>query len=253
MSTSTDASLWFRRFNPSPSATMRLACFPHAGGSASFFLPLSRAMHPECEVLSVQYPGRQDRRNEPLASSISALADSIADHMSHWSDKPLALFGHSMGATLAYEVTRRISSPNIPIALFVSGRRAPSRYRQESVHTLSDDQLLVELKVLGGTDSRAFADEDIVRMILPVVRADYQAIETYRHEPGPKVSTPIFAHIGDQDPRVTVDEASSWQSHTSNSFEMHVHSGDHFYITKHVDSISKHIKQTLAVHRNFPT
>ncbi|WP_308165636.1 thioesterase II family protein [Nocardia noduli] len=226
-------------------------CFPHAGGSASFFLPLSRAMPPEVEVLSVQYPGRQDRRNESPAGSIAALADSIADNM-RFSDKPLALFGHSMGAILAYEVTKRLSITKSPIALFVSGRRAPSRYRLEIAHTLSDEKLLEELKTLGGTDSRAFADNDIVRMILPVVRADYRAIETYFHEPGTEVSIPISAHIGDRDPRVTVDEASSWKRHTSSSFELHIHTGGHFYLTKHVDSIITHIQQKLSEHTYPP-
>ncbi len=211
-------------------------------------MPLSRAMSPEVEVLSVQYPGRQDRRNEQPAGSIAALADSIADNISHFSDKPLALFGHSMGAILAYEVTRRISITNSPIALFASGRRAPSRYRPEIAHTLSDEKLLEELKMLGGTDSRAFADNDIVRMILPAVRADYRAIETYFYQPGSEVSTPIFAHIGDRDPRVTFDEASSWKEHTSNSFELHTHTGGHFYIAEHTNSIATHIQQKLSEH-----
>lgn len=103
-----DNGLWIRRFHPRPDGDVRLVCLPHAGGSASFFFPVSQAMPPSVDVLCVQYPGRQDRRAEPVIDSIPDLADQVFAALLPWADRPLAFFGHSMGATLAFEVARRL-------------------------------------------------------------------------------------------------------------------------------------------------
>src|SRR5688572_26153562 len=92
---------WIRRFHPSPEAAARLVCFPHAGGAASFYFPMSEALSPAVEVLAVQYPGRQDRLAEAPLADINALADHITSGLSHLDDRPLALFGHSMGSLVA--------------------------------------------------------------------------------------------------------------------------------------------------------
>ena len=97
---------WIRGFHPGADGAPRLVCFPHAGGSATFYFPLSRALAPSMEVLAVQYPGRQDRRAEPCIDSIDGLADEIVDALRPLTDRPMALFGHSMGAVLAYETAR---------------------------------------------------------------------------------------------------------------------------------------------------
>src|SRR5262249_29653456 len=100
--------LWVRRFHPAPSAGSRLVCLPHAGGSASYFLPISRGLSPQVEVLAVQYPGRQDRRAEPCIEDVGGLADQITASLQPWIDRPVALFGHSMGAILGFEVALRL-------------------------------------------------------------------------------------------------------------------------------------------------
>lgn len=99
---------WFRLFSSAPDAAVRLLCLPHAGGSASFYFPVAQALSPSVEVLAVQYPGRQDRRMEPLIDDIHTLADRITEELSAYRDKPLALFGHSMGAVLGFEVAQRL-------------------------------------------------------------------------------------------------------------------------------------------------
>src|ERR1700712_4687720 len=115
---------WIRRFHESPGASARLVCFPHAGGAATYFYPLSRTLAPSIEALAVQYPGRQDRRAEPCVDDIHELADLVAPALLEWADRPLALFGHSMGATLAFEVAGRLEKAGVrPAGLFVSGRR----------------------------------------------------------------------------------------------------------------------------------
>lgn len=226
----TDSSPWIRRFVPSPHARTRLLCLPHAGGSAPFFLPVARALAPDVDVLAVQYPGRQDRRAEPGVDDIGVLADHVAREARRWADTPLAIFGHSMGATLGFEVARRLA-PDVPLlGLVASGRSAPSCVRVEQVHRYDDTQLLGEIRSLAGTDTQVFDDDEIVRMILPALRVDYRAVETYRCEPGARIAAPITVLTGDADPRTSLEQARAWEGHTDGEFELRVFPGGHFYL-----------------------
>lgn len=246
MTVSLDTQVWLRRFHPAPSAAARLVCFPHAGGSASWFHPVSRALSPSAEVLAVQYPGRQDRRGEPLVDDLFVLADQLADVLAG-EPGPLAFFGHSMGASLAFEVARRLEPRGTRLlGLFVSGRRAPSAPRDERVHEQDDEGLLAEVRRLSGTDSQVLADDEIVRMVLPALRNDYRAAEIYRYRPGPDVSCPIVALIGEDDPKVTEAEALQWATHTSGAFELKTFPGGHFYLTEHHAAVNRLLGARLA-------
>ncbi|MGW1597930.1 thioesterase II family protein [Streptomyces sp. NPDC002343] len=231
--------LWIRRYHPRPDAAARLVCLPHAGGSATFYHPVSASMPASVDVLAVQYPGRQDRRHEPCAASIQELADQVTPALLPWADRPLVLFGHSMGASLGFEVARRLERDHgiVPRALFASARRAPSCPRDESVHLRDDDGLIEEMRRLSGTDSAVLDDVELLRMALPAIRADYRAAETYAYEPGPNLRCPVVALVGDDDPKVTVDEARAWSRHTDASFECHVFQGGHFYLTSHQQQV----------------
>ncbi|UGT60386.1 thioesterase II family protein [Nocardia asteroides] len=241
------SSLWVRRYYPSAEPEVRLACFPHAGGAASFYLPVAKAFSPSCEVLAIQYPGRQDRRSESPIGRIDAIADAVAVQLKSENDRPLALFGHSMGALIAYEVALRLQSFGISlVALFVSGRRAPSLYSSERAHLLSDDALMAEIVKMEGTDGRILNDADLMSSLLPVIRADYCAVETYKHDPNSRLTAPIYAHCGIDDPRVSVDEAHSWRFHTSGAFALDTYPGGHFYLIKESESLIASIKRVLS-------
>src|SRR6516225_5777859 len=130
MSNQSSDELWCRRFRPSSTATARLVCLPHAGGSAPFFLPVAAALSPEVDVVAIQYPGRQDRRKEPPLTTVRALADQIHGVLSRQPPLPVTLFGHSLGGSIAFEVARRLEAGGSPpVRLFASGRRAPSAHR----------------------------------------------------------------------------------------------------------------------------
>jgi pyochelin biosynthetic protein PchC len=242
----TDTGAWIRRFHPAPEAGHRLVCFPYAGGSASYFFAVARSLAPSVDVLAIQYPGRQDRRKEPFIDNLPELADACAEVLSGWTDRPLAFFGHSMGATLAFEVALRLERRGTVLTgLFASGRRAPSRVRDEREHLGTDAQLIREIKGLGSAESGLLDDQEIVSMVLPAIRNDYKAAETYRYTPGPRLSCPVYALTGDGDPKATVDEVKSWGEHTTADFELSVYPGGHFFVNDHVPAILELISTKL--------
>lgn len=244
MSVSPADGLWCRRFDPAPDAAHRLVCFPHAGGSASYYRPMATALSPSVDVVAVQYPGRQDRRNEPLVDDIGTLADQVHEVLRGWDDRPLTFFGHSMGALVAFEVARRFEDEaSGPVRLFASGRRAPSRYRDENVHRRDDNGIIAEVKSMSGTDDRLLGDEELIRMILPALRGDYRAVETYRSAPGATVGCPVTALVGDSDPKTSIDEARDWEKHTTADFDLHVFSGGHFYLNSRSAEVLKVLEE----------
>lgn len=207
-------------------------CFPHAGGAASWYQPFAQAFSGRCELVAVQYPGRQDRRSEPLIDDIRVLADRIAPLLAR--DRPLHLFGHSMGAMVAFEVALRVG----PDHLFVSGRRAPQIVRDDRVHLRDDAGLIAEVRRLAGTNARVFDDEELVRMVLPAIRADYRAAETYRYRPGPALTCPVTALTGDADPKASVDEVGRWRERTTGTFSVHVFAGGHFFLSDNRSAVA---------------
>ncbi|MDT3443223.1 thioesterase II family protein [Pseudofrankia sp. BMG5.37] len=228
----TARDLWIQNFHPAPLAPCRLVCFPHAGGSASFYHPISRSLAPAVEVLAVQYPGRQFRRAEKCIEDIGEMADRICDSLARHADRPMALFGHSMGAVLAFEVALRLerATPDTVIHVFASARSAPSVHGGEAIHERDDEALLAHLRQLGGTQLKLLGDTELLPLILPALRSDYRAVDRYRHRAGERLRCAVTALTGDADPAVSVDAARGWRDHTQGSFDLCVLPGGHFYL-----------------------
>jgi pyochelin biosynthesis protein PchC len=249
-----NSDLWIRRFHPVEDPAVRLICFPHAGGSASSYFTLSRSLTPAVEVLAVQYPGRQERRGEPGIGDLGMLADQVTDAIEPWTGHPFALFGHSMGSVVAFEVARRLEARpgGRPRHLFVSGRRAPSLQRRRNVHLRDDAGVVEELLSLGGTDHRFLQDDELLATILPATRSDYQAIETYVYPGGPRVVCPVTAMVGDADPESGLDDTRAWSDHCGGGFELRVFPGGHFYLdacrTAVADTITAALQQQIGDH-----
>ncbi|MBC6450938.1 thioesterase II family protein [Actinokineospora xionganensis] len=241
--------LWVRRFHPAPAAAHQLVCLPHAGGSASYYFPMSKALSPDVDVLAVQYPGRQDRVAEPLVDSVHELADRLADVIAPRADRPLTLFGHSMGAAVAFELASRLQARGITAhRLLVSGRRAASLVREgERVHEADDAGVIAAMKRLGGVDTALLAEPGLVELILPSVRNDFRAVETYRPRSAPVLDAPIVAFCGDDDPTTSVEEAQGWASHTGGGFSLEVYSGGHFFLNEHMGAVVERVRVELGV------
>lgn len=241
------ATPWLRRFHSGPGQGPRLVCFPHAGGAASYYFRLSRTLHPSMEVVAVQYPGRQDRRMEPPIEDIARLADLIAGELQAIQPRPTLLFGHSMGALVAFEVARRLERAGAaPLTLMTSGRRAPSTTRATAMHLHDDARLVNELRAMDGTHNQILEDEQLLSMVLPVLRSDYRAVETYTHVPGSPLRCPIVSLIGAHDPQATIDEVRAWAGHTAGGFTLRVFDGGHFYLDAAVDEVVGVIRSSAA-------
>ncbi|MFD4628500.1 thioesterase II family protein [Streptomyces sp. NPDC058284] len=244
----TGSGVWLRRYHDAAAAPVRLVCFPFAGGSASYYFGLSGLLAPGIEVLSVQYPGRQDRHAEPCLESVAELADGVVAHLPA-DGKPFALFGHSLGAIVAFEVARRLrgpAGPGLPVHLFASGGIARPYRPAGGARRFGDADLLAHLRAMGGTDERFFASPELQELILPALRADYRAVGTYE-APGPgRLACPITALIGDADGRTTPEEAAAWRERTAAGFDLRVLPGGHFYLDGCQERVADVIAAALA-------
>ncbi|MBQ1023734.1 thioesterase II family protein [Micromonospora sp. C95] len=246
---------WIRRYHRGPEAAVTLVCLAHAGGSASFFYPFSAALSRSVDVVAVQYPGRQDRHDEPQVDSVAALAAAVAEQVAALGPRPVALFGHSMGALVGYETALLLEQAgHQPTHLFASGRRAPSTSRPEAVHRLSDNRLVAHVQELDGDAgvAEALNDPDVRTMALPALRTDYRAVETYPVTAGPPLHCPITVLTGRDDPVVSAAEAAAWQGHTLGSFECLTFPGRHFFVATHRDAVVSEIERRLVAVPSAP-
>ncbi|MFB7086522.1 thioesterase II family protein [Streptomyces sp. NPDC056296] len=240
---------WFRRFGEPVPTAPRLICLPHAGGSASSYAPLSRKLSGALDVLAVQYPARQDRRAEPAADGILDLAARIADRLAAVADdRPYALFGHSMGALVAYETARILQSSGTPLParLFLSGRGAPGPTPDRNDRLQDDAEILAAVRNLGGTDAAVLDDPELVDMVLPALRADYGALASYRWQDGPVLNIPLTVLVGDADPVAPVESTAGWAGQTDRDNEVLVLSGGHFYLSERLDEVSTVVLSRLT-------
>jgi pyochelin biosynthetic protein PchC len=235
------AGQWFRIIKRQPDPHTRLVCFPHAGGAASFFRMWADLMPEGVELIAVRYPGREDRLCDPLVDTMEGLADPITQACSALRGAPLAFFGHSMGAAVAHEVALRLRSPRATrvTGLFVSGYPGPGQETRVRDHAgLSDLELIKDLELLGGTDSKAFEDAGLRELLLPAIRADYRLIE---HHKAPSVNAvieaPIVAYYGNQDEDAHAASVSAWSAVTKSTFTARSFDGGHFYLTDHAPAL----------------
>ncbi|GLU36689.1 MULTISPECIES: alpha/beta fold hydrolase [Pseudomonas] len=243
-------SPWLRRFSGLLSPGFRLLCLPHAGGSASFFRDWRKHLEPDVELLAVQYPGREERYGEAPAASLEAMAACIAEACAGLDERPLALFGHSMGAAVAYEVALALQGRGrAPLHLFVSAHPPPHRQRGGSLHRQADAALLADVR--RQSDGLPWAlDEPAVReLFLPALRADYRLIERYRRERVEPLDCPVSLLLGEDDDEVNDDEALAWAAASRCGLDVRHFAGGHFYLRAQRRVVLDHLGGWLASYR----
>jgi pyochelin biosynthesis protein PchC len=223
---------WLRVRRPRPDAGVRLVCLPHAGGTASTFRTWPDAVPAGVEVVAVQYPGREDRvREEPWTNAV-AMARHVAGLLAS-DPRPVVLFGHSLGATIAYEIARRI-----PVRrMVVSARIAPTVPPARVFRGRTDEELAAELHRLGGTSAAVLEHAELRALVLPAFRADLRAADGYVHADGPPLTCPVRLLLGADDPAVDPASAARWAEVAPAGFSVRTFPGGHFYLHEQRDAV----------------
>lgn len=230
--TSVATTPWLKCPTPNPKATLRLFCFPYAGGNASIFRQWSEFLPAWVEVWAVQLPGRGDRFKEAPISQLSFLVEQLFPHLQPYLDRPFAFWGHSMGALLSFELARQIRTKQHtnPCHLFISGRRAPHLPdRLPHLHTLTDREFLDELRRFNGTPTKILDNVELMELLLPCLRADFAVCSTYIYTKQPPLDCPIAAFAGTQDFSEPPELLEGWQLQTRSQFSLQVLPGNHFF------------------------
>jgi surfactin synthase thioesterase subunit len=228
-----NAAAWLLKFTPRPQAGVRLFCFSSAGTGGAMYRPWLDALPGSVELCAVQLPGRESRLAEPPFTSLASLVDALAPALLPCFDRPFAFFGHSMGALVAFELARALEAAGAarPAHLLVSGRRAPHLPETEALmHRLDDDALVAEIgRRYGGIPAEVLQHRDLMRLLLPGLRADMTVVETHEFVPGAPLHCPITVFGGAADSRATPAQLAAWAQHTESSSRVRLFHGGHFY------------------------
>jgi medium-chain acyl-[acyl-carrier-protein] hydrolase len=242
-------SCWVRITRPRPAARVRLICLPFAGGSANTYWEWSASLPEHVEVVPVQLPGRENRFDEPTIDSADLLVGRLLDGLSGHLDRPFAIFGHSMGALIAFELARRLRMTGLePVQLFVSGCKAPHLPLDASKHRhhLPDREFISAVGGMNGVPREVLANADLMELVLPALRSDFKLVETYRYRAQPPLRCPISAFGGLQDKEVARDQVDAWSRHTVGPFQVQMLPGDHFFINSARSSLLRLVADRLV-------
>ena len=224
-----------------------LYIFPHAGGSAQYYVPFAKTFTTAVKRVAVQYPGKGGSHDLASFSSIPDLAERVFGLLPAKSDGPVAFFGHSMGALVSFEVARRFEAAGRPIsALFVSASAAPGLLGLEYIPE-SDRGLLEVVAEMTGLDPQFLENEEFAARILPTLRG-YKAIMNYECPPDAAVSCPIAAYLADDDAIATPEKVQPWAKRTTADFSMRQFSGHHFYVNDHLPELVADIESKLQTY-----
>lgn len=244
---------WFSCPKQNNEASLKLFCFPYAGGNSQVYRVWPFQLPETIEVYSVNLPGRGMRLRESPITRLNPLVHEIAEAILPELDRPFAFFGHSMGALIAFELIHHLrkQDQSSPARLIVSGRGAPHLPKTDpQTHDLPEEEFLEELRRLNGTPKEAMDHPELMQLMLPILRADFALCETYVYEDRSILDCPITAFGGLEDNKVSREELAGWREHSSTSFTMRMFPGDHFYLHSAqsllLNAVSHQLTMTIA-------
>ncbi|MFE6520895.1 thioesterase II family protein [Streptomyces sp. NPDC057794] len=235
---------------------VRLFCLPYAGGGASTYSAWPALFPDEVDVCPVELPGRLTRWSETAFDRAEPLVEALATALEAELDVPYALFGHSMGALLAFELARalRRRGADEPRILFVSGGPAPQLPRRlPQIHDELDDVVVDRLRNLGAVPEDVYAEPELLELLLPTIRADFSVVETYKHQPEPPLGCPVVAFAGTEDREVPPELVASWHEQTTGGFTHHILPGDHFFLHSARTALLNTVRTALTVTTGRPS
>ena len=250
----TASSPWLASLRPATAPAVRLICVPHAGGGASVFRRWGPLLPEAVDLLAVQLPGRQSRYSERPESDLGRVVEAVAEGVEPLLDVPIALFGHSVGAIVAFELARTLSWQSLvpPAHLFVAGCASPRRVHASGAprsQDLSDEDFVGMLGTVGGLPAEVLANRDLLDLLLPALRADCQLYETYEYRPGPQLRCPISVIAG-RDDSVPLGDLEDWSSESSVSSSVRLFPGGHFFTSEQeaavVAEVAASLKESLG-------
>ena len=224
---------WFLMSPRQLPADLRLFCFPYAGGSGTIYRNWAGQISPLIEVIPVELPGRGRRLGEPAFRRLPLLVEALVPVIADLLNTKFAFFGHSMGAIIAFELARELRRRGMPqpAHLLVSGRRAPQIPDDDPVtYDLPDEEFRAELLRLQGTPVEVVEHEELMRLLEPLLRADFELVQTYQYVDDAPLSCPIAAYGGINDDEVPRESLLEWKRQTESRFSLHMLPGDHFYL-----------------------
>ena len=240
---------WFPYLKRSPQVKLRLLCLPHAGGSASGFRRWQSLLPPTVEVWAAQPPGRETRFADPRFIRMDAWISSLRAAVEELVQQPYAVFGHSLGAVVGYELIRALAAAEAPLPrhFFASGREAPDALIQRITWNLEKDAFLSCVKELEGTPAELFNYPELLDLVIPVLRDDFQVYETYRHQRGPPLDCPITALGGSEDRSVDPKSLDGWAAHTTRYAGAQLFPGGHFFVQTEEAALCRFLAQRLGL------
>jgi surfactin synthase thioesterase subunit len=237
---------WVKRYPAAAGGDARATLvFPHAGGAALAYRSLGTALAAAgSDAYVMQYPQRGDRLTHPAPATVGDLATDLFDAGDWAGLGPLRLFGHCMGAVVAFEFARVAERHGVEVSsLWVSASEAPSTVAASPALPTAESEILAEMVDLGGTDPQLLADDDFVELLLMAVRADYDAFNRYGCEADVTIGADIHILGGDRDHRVSENMLRRWESHTTGAFTVSMFDGGHFYVNEHTADVAELINE----------
>lgn len=244
------ADVWIDAPRRNPKAVCRLFCVPYAGGTGLVYRPWLKALPDFIEVLPLQLPGRGARIKEPLMNNLLEIAARMVNELAPlFLEKPCALFGHSLGATICFEIARKLRAAYgvSPFLLMVSGRQAPHlRDRDGPSYHLDDAAFIERVQRLNGMPKEVMESQELMDLLVPMLRADFQAVEAYEYRPGPPLECPIVAFGGRQDADITQEDIAAWGQYTTSNFGFQMYAGGHFFLREQEAELLRDVKRELV-------